>query len=142
MINEVILVGRLIDDPELRKTKTNKSVLFFSLALNKYVNKEKRTAYAKCKVWDQGAEYLAQYAKKGNIVGVTGEIVNNEYTDKDGKKIKEMEILANRVQLLSMNEKKEIKETKIEEPSFFNRKDMDVSGEFKVPEWGELPWDK
>lgn len=142
MINEVILVGRLTDDPELRKTKTNKSVLFFSLALNKYVNKEKRTAYARCKVWDQGAEYLAQYAKKGNIVGVTGEIVNNEYTDKDGKKIKEMEILANRVQLLSMNEKKEAKETKIEEPSFFNRKDMDVSGEFKVPEWGELPWDK
>ena len=142
MINEVILVGRLTDDPELRKTKTNKSVLFFSLALNKYVNKEKRTAYARCKVWDQGAEYLAQYAKKGNIVGVTGEIANNEYTDKDGKKIKEMEILANRVQLLSMNEKKEIKETKIEEPSFFNRKDMDVSSEFKVPEWGELPWDK
>lgn len=142
MINEVILVGRLTDDPELRKTKTNKSVLFFSLALNKYVNKEKRTTYARCKVWEQGAEYLAQYAKKGNIVGVTGEIVNNEYTDKDGKKIKEMEILANRVQLLSMNEKKEVKETKIEEPSFFNRKDMDVSGEFKVPEWGELPWDK
>lgn len=135
MLNSVTLVGRLVRTPELKKTKTNKSVCSFDLAVNKGKEKAK---YFRCTVWEKGAEYISQYGEKANIVGVTGELDYNDYTDKDGKKQREYEVLCNRVQLLSVNKKEE----KIEEPSFFNRNDMDVSGEFKMPEWGELPWDK
>lgn len=132
MINNVVIVGRLTQDPELRKTKTNKSVCSFSLAVSKGKD---NTKFFRFTVWEKGAEYLANYGKKGNIVAVQGELDYSEYTDKDGKKQRMDEVLCNRVQLLSVN-KEEKKE--FEEPSFFT-KEMDVSNQFKLPE--QLPWE-
>ena len=140
MINNVVMVGRLIRDCEVKKTQSNKSVCSFSLAVDKYANKQKKTDFFDFVVWEQGAEYLGKYGKKGNIVAVTGELENRDYTAKDGHKVRVTEIKCNRVQLLSVS--KDIKETKIEEPSFFNRNDVDVSEEFKMPEWDDMPWNR
>ena len=121
MINIVTLVGRITKDPELRKSKTNKSVVQFTLACEEYVNREKVPYYFDCVVWEQGADYLAQYAKKGNLVGVIGKLTYRDYTAKDGHKVRTYEVIANKVQLLSMNEtKKEEPKEEFAEPSFFN----------------------
>lgn len=134
MLNSLVLVGRLISDPELKKTKTNKSVCTFTIAINKGKEKAK---FFDCTVWDKGAEYISTYGRKGNIVGVVAEWNYNEYVDKDGKKQRAHEALCSRVQLLSVNKKEE----KTEEPSFFT-KEMNVSEEFKMPEWDEMPWNQ
>lgn len=138
MINNVVMVGRLTKDCEVKKTQTNKSVCSFTLAVDKIVNKQKKADFFDFVVWEQGAEYLGRYGKKGNIVAATGELENRDYTAKDGHKVRVTEIRCNRVQLLSQNQPKD---TKIEEPSFLT-KDVDASGEFKMPEWGDLPWDQ
>lgn len=138
MINNVVMVGRLIKDCEVKKTQSNKSVCSFSLAVDKYANKQKKTDFFDFTVWEQGAEYLGKYGKKGNIVAVVGELENRDYTAKDGHKVRATEIKCNRVQLLSMAKKEE---KEIEEPSFY-RKDIDASEEFKMPEWDDMPWNQ
>lgn len=108
MINNVVLMGRLVQEPELKKTQTNKSVLSFALACDDYVNREKRVEFVDCVVWGQGADYLSMYAKKGNVIGVVGKIQNRAYTSQDGRKIKVTEVLASKVQIVSYTAKEKI----------------------------------
>ena len=86
MINNVVLVGRLTRDPELRKTQTGKSVLSFSCAVNRKFKTETQTAdFINCVAWNQTADFLARYATKGALVGIEGRIQTRNYEDKTGK---------------------------------------------------------
>ena len=75
MINNVVLVGRMTRDAELRYTPSNVAVATFSLAVNrnfKGANGERETDFINCVIWRQQAENLANWAKKGALVGITG----------------------------------------------------------------------
>ena len=74
MINNVVLVGRTTKDPELRYTPSNVAVATFSLAVNrtfKDANGERETDFINCVIWRQQAENLANWAKKGALIGFT-----------------------------------------------------------------------
>jgi single-strand DNA-binding protein len=91
VINKVILVGRLTKDPELKYTPDGVPVANFTLAVSKKYqdgqgNTQEKTAFILCKVWRRKAESLANYKKKGDILGVTGEIETRSYDDQQGKK--------------------------------------------------------
>lgn len=104
MINEVVLVGRITKDIELRKTQQGTSVIGFTLAVDKgyKVPDGQPTAdFIQCIAWRQGADFLAQYAVKGDMVGVVGSIATRNYDDKDGKKVYVTEVVANKVRLYS-----------------------------------------
>lgn len=96
-INKVVLVGRLTKDPELRKTQSNASVCQFTLAVNrnyKPENGQQEADFIQCVAWRQSADYLTQYARKGDQVGVDGEVQTRSY-ESDGKKVYVTEIKVN-----------------------------------------------
>ena len=104
MINRVILVGRLTRDVEVRKTTSGLSVATFTVACNRRqsANSQDRQAdFISCVAWRQTADFLASYAKKGNLVGVEGRIQTRNYDGADGKKVYVTEVVCDSVQLLT-----------------------------------------
>ena len=105
-INSVVLVGRLTKDPELRKTSTGTSVCQFTCACDrKNYSKDKQdnqqTAdFISCVAWRQKADFLANYAAKGTLIGVEGSIQTRSYEDQTGRKVYVTEILADSVEIL------------------------------------------
>ncbi|HER5241509.1 TPA: single-stranded DNA-binding protein, partial [Streptococcus pyogenes MGAS10006] len=82
MINNVVLVGRMTKDAELRYTPSQVAVATFTLAVNrtfKSQNGEREADFINCVIWRQPAENLANWAKKGALIGVTGRIQTRNY---------------------------------------------------------------
>lgn len=103
MINNVVLVGRLIRDPELRYTQSNQAVATFSLAVNrnfKRQNGESEADFINCVIWRQQAENLANWAKKGALIGITGRIQTRSYENQQGQRVYVTEVVAEQFQLL------------------------------------------
>lgn len=101
MINNVVLVGRLTRDPELRKTQSGTSVLSFTCAVNRKFQSQDQTAdFINCVAWNQTADFLARYATKGALVGVEGRIQTRNYEDKTGNRVYVTEVVCDSVQLL------------------------------------------
>ncbi|MCW0964422.1 MULTISPECIES: single-stranded DNA-binding protein [Bacteria] len=103
MINNVVLVGRMTRDAELRYTQSNQAVATFTLAVNrnfKNQNGERETDFINCVIWRQPAENLANWAKKGALIGVTGAIQTRNYDNQQGQRIYVTEVIANSFQLL------------------------------------------
>lgn len=106
MINNVVLVGRLTRDPELRYTPQNQAVGTFGLAVNrqfKNANGERETDFINCVIWRQQAENLAKFAKKGSLIGITGRIQTRNYENQQGQKVYVTEVVADTFQMLESN---------------------------------------
>lgn len=103
MLNSVCLVGRLTKDPELRYTPNNQEVATFSLAVNrnfKSQNGEREADFINCVIWRQQAENLANWAKKGALIGITGRIQTRNYENQQGQRVYVTEVVAENFQLL------------------------------------------
>ena len=103
MINNVVLVGRLTKDPDLRYTASGTAVATFTLAVNrnfKNQNGEREADFINCVIWRQQAENLANWAKKGTLVGVTGRIQTRNYENQQGQRVYVTEIVADNFQIL------------------------------------------
>lgn len=103
MINSVCLVGRLTRDPELKYTGNNIAVASFSLAVNrnfKDANGERETDFINCVIWRQQAENLANWAKKGALIGITGRIQTRSYENQQGQRVYVTEVVAENFQML------------------------------------------
>lgn len=103
MINSVCLVGRLTRDPELKYTTSNIAVATFSLAVNrnfKDANGERETDFINCVIWRQQAENLANWAKKGALIGITGRIQTRSYENQQGQRVYVTEVVAESFQML------------------------------------------
>ena len=90
MINNVVLVGRMTRDAELRYTPSNQAVATFSLAVNrnfKSQNGEREADFINCVIWRQQAENLANWAKKGALIGITGRIQTRNYENQQGQRV-------------------------------------------------------
>lgn len=99
-MNSVNMIGRLCNEPELRRTQTGTACCSFSLAVKRPRVKD-TTDFHDFVVWQQGAEYLCQYAHKGDLVGVTGSLITRSWEDKDGNKRKAVEVNCDSVELIS-----------------------------------------
>ena len=103
MLNSVCLVGRLTRDPELKYTGNNIAVASFSLAVNrnfKDANGERETDFINCVIWRQQAENLANWAKKGALIGITGRIQTRSYENQQGQRVYVTEVVAENFQML------------------------------------------
>lgn len=103
MINNVVLVGRLTRDAELRYTQSNIAVATFTLAVNRpFKNEagEREADFINCVIWRQSAENLANWAKKGSLIGVTGVIQTRSYDNQQGQRVYVTEVVASNFQLL------------------------------------------
>ncbi len=97
MVNRVVLVGRLVRDPELRRTQTNQAVTSFTIAVDNRL-RDKSASFLPVVCWGQTAEFVAQYLKKGNLVGVDGRLQQRQYENQAGQKVNVIEVIADSVQ--------------------------------------------
>lgn len=105
-MNSVNLVGRLCRDIELRRTGDGTPVCSYSMAVKRPMAKDV-TDFIECVSWRQSAEYLARYAKKGDIVAVSGSMQCREWTDRDGKKRIQWEVVTTNVELAPSGKRQE-----------------------------------
>lgn len=105
MINRTILFGNLVADPEVRYTKTGKCIANFRIAYNEASSKEQETLYMSVDVWDKQGETCGKVLKKGAGVIVEGRLKADSYTDKEGKKVTKIVIVADRVNFVPRFEK-------------------------------------
>jgi single-strand DNA-binding protein len=104
MLNRVVLIGRLVRDPELRYTPNGVAVTNFTLAVERNFKNsqwEKETDFIPCVVYKQLAELCANYLAKGKLTSIDGRIQIRTYNDKDGQKHWVTEIIGEKVQFLS-----------------------------------------
>lgn len=103
MLNRVVLAGRLTKDPELRYTPNGNAVTRFTVAVTRpFRNQqgEQKTDFVNCVAWRKQAENLANYMRKGSMVGVDGRIQTDSYDDQDGKRVFVTEVLAEQIHFL------------------------------------------
>ena len=112
VMNKVILIGRLVRDPELKYTQSNQAVCTFTLAVDKKLSREKReeaeaagrpTAdFPRIIVWGKAGENASRYLFKGSQCAVEGRIQTGSYQDKEsGKTVYTTDIIAENVEFLS-----------------------------------------
>lgn len=103
MINNVVLVGRLTKDVDLRYTANGTGVATFTLAVNRnFTNQDgnRDADFINCVIWRKSAETLANYAKKGTLLGVIGRIQTRSYENQQGQRVYVTEVVAENFQLL------------------------------------------
>ena len=136
MINNTVLVGRLTKDVELRHTPSNVAVATFTLAVNrtfKNENGERETDFINCVMWRQQAENLANWAKKGALIGITGRIQTRSYDNQQGQRVYVTEVVAEQFQLLESkaqqgNQTQQRPQTQQQAPDFSRQgAPMDIS---------------
>lgn len=103
-MNSINIVGRLVQDPELKTTQSGKSVCSFTLAVSRPRVKD-TTDFINCVAWNQSAEYLTNYGYKGNLVAVTGVLTSRKYDDKDGNHRTAFEVVCDLVSLCESKDK-------------------------------------
>ena len=101
-MNHVILSGRLTKDPEIRYTKKdNTAVATFTLAVDHFQNGEKTADFHKCIAFKKTAELIDQYCIKGSGLLVAGELHDNKWEDKDGKKHYDKQVVVREMQFMT-----------------------------------------
>ncbi|WP_238594914.1 single-stranded DNA-binding protein, partial [Streptococcus suis] len=98
------MVGRLTRDVELRYTPSNQAVATFTLAVNRnFKNQstgEREADFINCVMWRQQAENLANWTKKGHLIGITGRIQTRSYDNQQGQRVFVTEVVAESFQVL------------------------------------------
>lgn len=102
-MNQVILIGRLTADPELRQTQTGTAVTGFSIAINRGRDRDGNDLgadFPRVTVWGRQAETCVQYLHKGDQCAVSGRLQTGKYQDKDGRTVYKTDVIAQRVEFL------------------------------------------
>ena len=97
--NKVILLGRLVADPELRQTPNNTSVTSFTVAVDRKhtAGEEKQADFLSVIAWRQTAEFVCRHFTKGSAILIEGELQTRSWTDKQGAKRYATDVVANEV---------------------------------------------
>ncbi len=101
MLNQIAIQGRLVRDPDLRRTNSGKAVTSFTLACDRdFKNQqtgEKEVDFIECVAWGGTAEMVEKYFHKGQMAVATGRLQLRDWTDKNGQKRRQAEILVNSI---------------------------------------------
>ena len=105
-MNTCNFTGRLTKDPELKTTQSGKKYLRFCLAVDGIKDKDgnKTADFVDCIAWNKSGEIIAQYARKGSKLGISGRLHTTTY-DKDGEKRKSVDVVVNEFELLDSKPK-------------------------------------
>lgn len=141
MINNVVLVGRMTKDADLRYTAQGQAVATLTLAVNrnfKNQNGEREADFINIVIWRQQAENLASWAKKGALIGITGRIQTRNYENQQGQRVYVTEVVADSFQLLEARQNQNgqgqsgnnaVPDFSRNESSFGNSNLMDISND-------------
>lgn len=130
MINNTVLVGRMVRDAELRYTPNNQAVATFTLAVNrdfKNQNGEREADFINCVIWRQQAENLANWAKKGALIGITGRIQTRNYENQQGQRVYVIEVVADSFKLLESQKDRGHQQPVDSQPGFGRHEPMNAN---------------
>ena len=100
-MNQIVIMGRMTRDPELRQTPNGISVASFTLAVDRgYTPRdgsERQTDFIDVVAWRSTAEFVSKYFVKGQMAAVTGRLQIRDWTDKDGNKRRSAEVIADSI---------------------------------------------
>ena len=100
MMNVVVLVGRLVADPQLRQTQQGTAVASFRVAVDRSFagpNGQRQADFIDCVAWRQSAEFAAKYFQKGSPIAVQGSLQTRQYQDKNGNNRTAVEVVAGQI---------------------------------------------
>lgn len=99
MLNHIVIMGRLVRDPELRRTGTGVAVASFTLAVDRDFGKDgqKEADFIDCVAWRSCGEFVSRYFSKGRMAVVSGRLQVRQWTDKDGNKRRSAEVIADNI---------------------------------------------
>ncbi len=104
-LNRVILIGRMVRDPELRYTPNGTAVSNFSIANNRaYTSggeKKEMVSFFNCVAWAKTGEVIVEYCKKGQRIGIEGRLQQRSWEDQDGNKRSTVEVVVENFQFLT-----------------------------------------
>ena len=108
-VNNVVLVGRLTKDVELKYTQSGMAVAKFILAVNRQFKKDGQpdADFITCTAFSKTAENLANFMRKGSQIGVVGSIQTGSYDDKDGKRVYTTDVICNNIQFLESRQEQQ-----------------------------------
>ena len=110
MLNTVALMGRFTRDLEMKKTNNGKKVMNFCLAVERNratKDEEKKSDFIDCIAWENTAEFICTYFKKGDPIIVQGKLETNQYEDKQGNKRKAVYMFVNNVNFCAFKKSEE-----------------------------------
>ncbi len=100
MLNNIVIMGRLTRDPELRRTGSGVAATSFTLAVERDLKPkegERETDFIDCVAWRQAGEFVSKYFSKGRMAVVSGRLQIRNWTDKEGNKRRSAEVVADNV---------------------------------------------
>lgn len=99
MMNNIVLMGRLTRDPEIRYTQSNTPVANVTLAVGRDIVRDgqRETDFIECVAWKSTAEFIAKHFVKGEMVALNGRLQIRDWTDREGNKRKAAEVVINNV---------------------------------------------
>ncbi len=109
MLNQVVIAGRLVANPEIITTENNKKRTLITVAVPrsyKNIDGNYETDFIPCVLWNGIAENTCEYCKKGDVIGVKGRIQTSTY-EKDGEKKYSMDVIAEKISFLSSKKQEE-----------------------------------
>lgn len=104
VLNQAVLVGRIVQTPELRETENGNKLARVTLAVPrsfKNSNGEYETDFISCVMWKGVAENTVEYCKQGDLVGIKGRIQSRQYENEEEQKRQTIEVVAEKVTFLS-----------------------------------------
>ncbi|HON78504.1 MAG TPA: single-stranded DNA-binding protein [Spirochaetota bacterium] len=120
-INRVILIGRMVKDPELRYTQSGSSVANFSIANNRIYtvsgDRKEYTSFFNCIAWGKLGEAIAQYCKKGQRIGIEGRLQQRTWDDQSGNKRSTVEVVVENFQFLTPKQGQDMASPEMSAPS-------------------------
>ncbi|NPC90835.1 single-stranded DNA-binding protein [Bacillus sp. WMMC1349] len=106
-MNNVSLIGRLTRDPELKYTPSGNPVVNFTVAVNRtFTNQqgERQADFINCQAWKKLAENIANFQRKGSLIGVSGRLQTSSY-EKDGTRVYKIEVVVETAEFLEPKKK-------------------------------------
>ena len=97
-MNQVLLIGRLTKDPELKYSQSGKAFCRFSIAVTKEFNRNE-TDFFDCVAWNKTAEIIAEYMRKGKKIAIQGRLETGSY-EKEGRNIKTYSIIVDKFEFV------------------------------------------
>lgn len=100
MFNRVVLMGRMVADPELKTTNSGVSVCSFRIAVDRsYVKngEQRQTDFFDIVAWRSSAEFVCKHFSKGSLIAVDGQLQSRQYQTKDGQNRTAIEVVADNI---------------------------------------------
>ena len=102
-LNHNVIMGRLVRDPEFRRTNTGKAVVSFTIACDK-PGKDSGADFIPCVAWEKTGEFINQYFLKGSPIAVEGRLTSRQYETKEGKKQTVLEVVVSQAHFCGKKE--------------------------------------